>query len=81
MNIEEIKKEIIEFYKKYLGSNSNYSDGLKRGLDKVLSILDKYDNQPDYKSAFEQIKREYSVYDILKLRIEQIEQKYNLGGE
>jgi hypothetical protein len=61
----------------------------------LYKILDKYNNQPDYKSAFEELKKIIDEDKLPRLcnlmsdnsrqnieyEIKKLEQKYNLGGE
>jgi hypothetical protein len=83
MNIEKIKKELKK-------TSYCISFGLRVcNLYQIFSILDKYNNQPDYKSAFEQIKKmqigEFANGEPVNLcdieEFIEIEQKYNLDKE
>lgn len=81
--IEEIKKEILEM-----------NSGILKDIvltKEVFKILDKYNNQPDFKSAWNELKE--TIYkdssDTVWLNetttvideMEILEQKYKLGGE
>lgn len=72
--IEEIKKEILEM-----------NSGILKDIvltNEVFKILDKYNNQPDYKSAWNELKKNEMAVDKISLDImEELEQKYNLGGK
>ena len=88
--IEEIKKEIDEMFIydiRRIKGTKKYIELIDKGY--VLGIIDKHDNQPDYKSAFQDLRRYYSnqPFDIkvdsgrVLQDIKELEQKYNLGGE
>ena len=89
--IEEIKKEINNIAKLVAKNAVNFdsNDKLKfiKINDKIAKTLDKYNNQPDYKSAWENLKRQgfnrssdIVAHEYLK-DMQELEQKYNLGGE
>lgn len=97
MNIEEIKKEIItikdQMLKEYtidLTNDKTREFYYIQCLDMVLRIIEEHSNQPDYKSAWNELfnfyaidlKDMYSKNDVMVLgRLKELKKKYNLGGE
>ena len=75
--IEEIKKEIKEVY---MNCDSDGDFESCELLDKINKILDKY-NQPDYKSAFDEIFEKSHYKNITMEDMIELYKKYNLGGE
>ncbi len=80
--IEEIKKEMSTVLKPYKDCHINHC------FPKIFEILNKYDNQPDYKGAWDELKETLSNYfdlpfadTYVQVYIKELEQKYNLGGE
>lgn len=95
MNIEEIKKE-YEYLLQFTMPTECDSEEQCNEYYKMLGrreclkeILDKHNNQFDYKSAFNDLVQEVIKEDChdeftntrLLLKIQYLEQKYNLGGE
>lgn len=96
---EEIKKlKVYDIESSVRTPNNVYYDNIKTvGLDKVLEILDKHDNQPDFKDAWEELKKyptdklykqygQYAKYirvgcKLMVDKMKKLEQKYNLGGD
>lgn len=86
--IEQIKKEIEEKYVRKFAFNDERQFIF---YDDLLFLLDKYNNQPDFKGAWEELKnttiftksypREHKMSEYYKDAFEELEQKYNLGGE
>ena len=80
--IEEIKKLINN----QLLSNTNYTHFSDEDcLKNILEILDKYNNQSNYKSAWNRLKERNLLLRTPNMRLlthemEELEQKYNLGG-
>ena len=74
--IEEIKKEIELYIIK------NHKDRYDEMVDNIFEILDKYNNQPDYKSAWEELKERMNDDRFCPcfMDMQELEQKYNLGG-
>lgn len=88
---EEIKKEIEEKYVRKFAFNDERQFIF---YDDLLFLLDKYNTQPDYKSAFEYMYKWFNqknnkIDTEKSLKIEKIVidfmnemiKKYNLGGE
>lgn len=81
--IEEINKlqDIIDKGR----SIGTIDDEIGKELLKVsIEILDKYNNQPDYKNVWEELKEDCREVEkandyILYERLQQLEQKYGIG--
>ena len=77
--IKEIKKEIENAI--------NCRHDVPITLHTIMEILDKYDNQPDYKKMWEELKlykfaRSSKEVSLEYLRyMQELEQKYNLGDK
>lgn len=86
--IEEIKKEIItikeQMLKEYKIDLTN--DKIRefyyiQCLDMVLRIIEEHNNQPDYKSAFDEMFEKSHYRNITIEDMIDFSKKYNLGGE
>ena len=88
--IEDIKKEIEEnstIHSIAVDDNANHDLFVHIRLGILEAILDKYNNQPNYKSAWEELK-ETVVYDdgessetlgeMFRDNIQELEQKHNI---
>lgn len=84
--IEDIKKEVEHCFDRVYLEDKNFI------IKKIISILDKYNNQPDYKSAWNELKNKTNEelkqatwacagLNDTKISMQILEQKYNLGGE
>lgn len=90
--IEEIKNEIIDLTPLF-----GNKEGVCVLRKEVFEILDKYNNQQtlatlkdfenvsnnsiDYQSAWEELKKDKLVKEYLSEYMQELEQKYKLGGE
>ena len=90
-----MKEEIGKIIDKNIDNNFTFEKNAFKNnqyclADEIWNILDKYDNQPDYKSAFKKLKQEFGFETVENMNgkkdclgnfMQELEQKYNLGGE
>jgi hypothetical protein len=82
--IEEILKKLCEKRQRYIEQKCS---GLSFNDDEyeayiLMNYIDKYNNQPDYKGAWEELREELdsdTLYELAFYKMQEIEKKYNIG--
>lgn len=91
--LEEIKKEIKKTF--YIDEDDMHFEKANINIDSLFEILDKYNNQPDYKGAWEEFKKIVDDDNTPRLanlmsdgsrrnieyEIKKLEEEFNLGGK